>query len=280
MNQDKKNIHFWVEDTGVGIKDEDKPRLFNSFSKLECNSELNPHGAGLGLTISNSLVRLLNRTDEGIKFESEWGKGTKFWFKIPIRFVPSDVEGCEEQLLEPRVAEETENDDNRVLYYMTPKSSNRHVKSMSQSSYFLRNIEFKSQSFKLEKAKHILLVDDNPFNVLIAQQLIEKIGFKVACAYNGEEALKIAQDLYLEGDVVSLILMDCMMPIMNGYEATRKLREMMRKKELEHIPIVALSAGDDEQDIKNSLEAGMDEHMCKPLNEFELLRVLEKYKVA
>ena len=99
------------------------------------------------------------------------------------------------------------------------------------------------------------------------------------CAYNGLEAIDIAKQLHSQGKTISLILMDCMMPIMDGYEATKRLREMMKNKELPPFPIIALSAGDDEKDKKNSLESGMDEHMCKPLNEFDLLAVLERYKI-
>lgn len=113
------------------------------------------------------------------------------------------------------------------------------------------------------KGKRILLVEDNEINSEIAKELLEAQGYIVETAENGQIALdrleEVAPDYYL------LILMDIQMPIMDGYEATKRIREM-ENKEIAGIPIIALSANAFAEDYYNSLKAGMDAHFPKPLD--------------
>ena len=121
----------------------------------------------------------------------------------------------------------------------------------------------------------ILLVEDNDLNQEIAQYLLEEAGARVIVAQNGAEAEKCFRDLP-EGSV-DAILMDIMMPVMNGYEATREIRASGRK-DAKTIPIIAMTANAFEEDRKESIEAGMNEHLTKPLDSEKLMKILEKYK--
>ncbi len=115
----------------------------------------------------------------------------------------------------------------------------------------------------------ILLVEDNELNQELAVDLLSKRGAVVTVAENGEEALK-----KLEEERFDAILMDCQMPVMDGYEATRKIREQAAYKEL---PIIALTANIMADDIKRITESGMNAHIAKPINPDNLFTTLAKW---
>ena len=121
--------------------------------------------------------------------------------------------------------------------------------------------------------KHILLVDDIDVNREIAKMLLEEMGFVIDTAVDGKDALeKVSASK--PGDY-DLILMDIQMPVMNGYESTKKIREL-DNPELAKIPIVAMTANAFAEDVKNAKLAGMDAHIAKPIDINQLLRTLEK----
>lgn len=116
--------------------------------------------------------------------------------------------------------------------------------------------------------KTILLVEDNKTNQLLASKLIKKIGFSVIPVVNGKEAV----DMYASHKF-AVILMDCHMPEMDGFEATRQIRKLPGN----HVPIIALTASDSQQDRRECLESGMDDFLPKPFSFEQLHAILEKY---
>jgi signal transduction histidine kinase/CheY-like chemotaxis protein len=131
--------------------------------------------------------------------------------------------------------------------------------------------EFKSQDYH---GKRVLLVEDNPLNVEVATELLHTVGVEVEQAGNGAESIEMLKKNppgYYE-----MIFMDIQMPVMNGYEAAGKIRSMSRK-DFKKIPIIAMSADAFADDVKRSLEAGMDAHIAKPIDISRLEEVIEKY---
>ena len=124
------------------------------------------------------------------------------------------------------------------------------------------------------KGIQVLLAEDNELNRDIAKFLLEKEGIDVVCAENGKEAL----DLFKKSPLgfYHAIFMDIMMPLMGGYEACRQIRALPRKDAVT-IPIFAMTANAFYDDIKKSKEAGMNEHLTKPLNMKAILETLRKY---
>jgi len=120
----------------------------------------------------------------------------------------------------------------------------------------------------------ILVVDDNPFNLLVAKHVVERLGYEVKTVLSGQLAIEEVKKCE-EKQGFGVILMDLQMPIMDGYEVTRILKEMMRNKEVEEIPIIALSANDSKNDKNRCKEVGMYDHIAKPLDEEQLRRILE-----
>lgn len=119
---------------------------------------------------------------------------------------------------------------------------------------------------------NVLLVEDNELNADIAMVQLNEYGINVTRACDGMEAVEI-----FEGSVDSgfdLILMDIMMPRMNGYDAARAIRSMKNRADSGTIPIIAMSANDLDEDVKASLDAGMDAHIAKPLIIEDVIRLL------
>jgi CheY-like chemotaxis protein len=115
----------------------------------------------------------------------------------------------------------------------------------------------------------ILLVEDNPVNRLVVTKILEKLGYLVRCVNNGQEALDEAQSSRYDA-----ILMDCQMPVMDGYEATRRIRALGGTNE--KIPIIALTAHTSENERDKCIECGMDEYLRKPLRAEELTKILNR----
>ena len=118
---------------------------------------------------------------------------------------------------------------------------------------------------------HILLVEDNALNIEIIAELLREQGAEVACAHNGKEAVDVFQS-HPEGSF-DVILMDIMMPVMDGMEASRTIRSLKRQ-DAAKIPIIALTANAFVEDMKKSREAGMNAHLAKPLNMGIVIRTI------
>lgn len=122
--------------------------------------------------------------------------------------------------------------------------------------------------------KKVLLVEDHPLNTIVAKSLLEKRGFTVVHAENGEEALRC----FTENDAYTFdaVLMDIRMPIMDGIEATKRIRALERE-DAKHVPIIAMTANAYEEDRKHTAEAGMNAHLAKPIDPKQLFRTLDEF---
>lgn len=121
--------------------------------------------------------------------------------------------------------------------------------------------------FKVNPLK-VLIVDDNDSNLLIFKVMLQKEGCICQTALNGKEAIE-----KVERDVFDVVLMDCMMPVMNGYEASKYIRANISRE----LPIIALTAHALQKDREKALESGMNEHLTKPINRAELIKIIRKF---
>ena len=123
------------------------------------------------------------------------------------------------------------------------------------------------------KDKKVLLVEDNELNREIGVEMLEEEGLIVETAEDGQLAVDAVKAKGLA--YYDFIIMDIQMPIMNGYEATKAIRAL--EKPGEHVPIIAASANAFDEDIRKSLESGMDGHIAKPINVKQLVGKLKEY---
>ena len=121
--------------------------------------------------------------------------------------------------------------------------------------------------------KRILLADDNAVNAEVTTALLEQLGYEVECAYDGEEAVEIAEE---EGPFDAVIL-DCQMPVLDGYEASEKIRAL---PEFKSTPIIALSGNDSDSHEKRAEQVGMCDLLVKPILLDDLRATLNKWLVT
>ena len=131
-----------------------------------------------------------------------------------------------------------------------------------------------AQSFSQKAC--LLLVEDNPTNQAIAQAFLRRLGFSADAAFNGIEALQKLTEAPVDCPY-TLVLMDCQMPKMDGYEATRKIRAGRAGKRNQTIPIIAITANAMPSNRQQCLEAGMNDFFSKPIRKAMLTKILEKW---
>jgi PAS domain S-box-containing protein len=220
VSRHKDKIRFLVEDTGIGIAQEELKTIFEAFQQVG-HQKYKMEGTGLGLPISKRLVELMDST---LNVKSTLGKGSVFWFDLRL----PEVSGWQ---------------------------SVNHTPELTI-------IGFKGKSRK------ILIIDDNKTNRAVLIGLISHLGFEIAEASNGQEGVEKA--LTEQPDI---ILMDLVMPIMDGFEATRKIRQ---SEQLSEVVIIAVSAS--VQHKEESLSVGCNDFVAKPIQtEKELLNLFSKY---
>jgi signal transduction histidine kinase/CHASE3 domain sensor protein/DNA-binding NarL/FixJ family response regulator len=216
--RERSNLRFDVRDTGIGIPDEKRHLMFDSFSQADISTTRKYGGTGLGLAISRQFVQMMGGH---IDVDSKLGSGSTFWFTIPLIVSMDDSESFVEKKIQ---TVEQQNDSTVVT-----SASNK-----------------------------VLLVEDNPINQKVATRQLEKLGYSVDLAKNGQEALK-----YYSTQTYDIILMDCQMPVMDGYQTTSRIREL--EPEGTHIPIVALTSHAMQDEREKCIRAGMDNFLSKPI---------------
>jgi PAS domain S-box-containing protein len=230
------SVLFSVEDSGIGIPADKLASIFEKFTQADATTTRRFGGTGLGLSISSRLVELMGGE---IGVRSSEGKGSTFWFVLPL--LGEKGEGP------PAISEDHE--------IRTPMP-----------------ITAAAEAFSFHP--RILIVEDTAVNQLVASRTLEKLGCIVEIAENGRVAVERAKSQSYD-----LIFMDCHMPIMDGYEATREIRRA-EAGESRHTPIVAMTASVMEGDRDACLRAGMDNFVAKPFNKGELIATLERYTLA
>ena len=121
--------------------------------------------------------------------------------------------------------------------------------------------------------KRVLVVDDYQVNRRVAEILLGKFGYAVTCATNGDEAVNV---VCASSEPFDLIIMDCQMPVMDGLDATRRLRAWEAANNRPRVPIIALTAGGDDINETCCLNAGMDAFLLKPLDSQKLVVIIHQ----
>ena len=226
-------LHFSVRDSGIGIAKEKFNTIFDSFSQADSSTTRQYGGSGLGLTISSHLVALMGGE---IELESEVHVGSTFSFCLTLEVDPGEQDAC------PAEFDAGGGHDNVLLHGKTPNAAENSQPKLN-----------------------ILLAEDHPVNQVLAIRVLEKFGHSVTVANNGIEAMQ----LWAEGNF-DVILMDVDMPVLNGYDATERIREIESVTE-QHIPIIAMTAHAMQGAREECLRHGMDGYLSKPIS-FSALR--------
>jgi len=217
-------VLFAVQDTGIGIAQEQQARIFSRFGQADSDIHARYGGNGLGLAISRQLVQLLGGE---IGFESEWGHGSRFWFRLPLQASAAP----------PQVTD----------------ADAGHAAMQTRAT-----------------AWRLLVVDDHPVNRLLVKRVLQNAWpqAEVLEAVDGEQCL---QQLAL--GPVDLVLMDMVMPVMDGIEATRRLRQ---NPDWQGLPVLGLTANVNPVDLDAFKTAGLTDVMLKPFEPAQLCTRVEQ----
>ena len=233
-------IEVRVADTGIGISERDLKRLFIPFEQADGSASRKHEGTGLGLAISIELARLMGGE---ITCESVVGEGSCFALRVQLlRHLPTPPE----------------------MPQLNGDSEAGQAASQAEQS---PNDTASNEGAPLQ----VLVAEDNAVNQQVAFRFLKRLGCGVTGANNGEEALKCLREHHFD-----LILMDCQMPAMDGYQATRAIREGAAGEAKKDIRIVAMTANAMIGDQDKCLAAGMDAYVSKPMKMADLRQCLEK----
>ena len=247
LRRSKQVIAFSVSDSGIGIADDKQQIIWEAFQQADTTTARKYGGTGLGLTISRELASLLGGE---IALKSSPGKGSRFTLYLPIEMANGGGGVRAPGLFYPQ--------EPRRLLGQTPQ-----IKAGEAQE------QVKVAPSGLANHK-ILIVDDDARNLFAITSLLESRGAEVMTADSGRSAIEILQR---EPDF-ELVLMDIMMPEMDGYEATQRIRKLPGA---EGIPVVALTAKAMPEDRKKSIEAGCSDFIPKPVENERLLSTIQRW---
>ncbi|MBN2655487.1 MAG: response regulator [Spirochaetales bacterium] len=336
---DKLTLYFMVTDTGIGISDEEKKKLFQAFSQADASTTRRFGGSGLGLAISKELVFMMNGE---IGLESSPGKGSRFWFTITLsrdirelenrniviinnnaisrKVLIKGLKNLQIQAIEGSSFDDISGADlnhsdfiliHEDLIDRDWKRPNRQI-MIIETTYkqgkkpdcknidgrlllpcrqpeliecLTAVIEKRKKAVIFDQSKkeirpeeriensraRILVAEDNKINQLVAMNFLKKLGYTADLAENGEEVLQACRKIRYDA-----ILMDQMMPVMDGIEATERIRKGESGEANRKVKIIALTANAMKGDREALLNAGMDDYIAKPIVLKDIQEILDR----
>jgi len=250
-------LHFKVRDTGIGVDESQKESIFNPFVQGSSSNAHGRGGTGLGLTIAKRFVEMMGgriwiESPAGNIAKVGEGPGSIFHFtvKLKVNKVAAAKGPSEEK---------------------QPAESGKEEKDLPHKlKDVVKNIVSEIKIFNPNKSLRILLAEDNQINQKVFSLMLGKKGHNVNIAENGKQAIERLKD-----NEYDVIFMDVQMPEMDGYEATRRIREIEKEKG-GHIPIIAVTACVLRDDRQKCIDSGMDDYVSKPIRSEELFKAIER----
>jgi signal transduction histidine kinase/CheY-like chemotaxis protein len=228
-------LQFSIRDTGIGIPPERLDHIFDAFTQADNSITRKYGGTGLGLSITRRLVELMGGQ---LTVDSQSGMGSCFHFTLPAG------------------------------------SKNHHAVAQNpgNAGAVSNNTHTSAAIPKSSRGLDILLTEDNPINQKLALMLLERRGYRVTVAENGQKAIEA-----ISHKKFAAVLMDMQMPVMDGIQATREIRAMEKSGAWLRTPIIAMTANAMQGDRERCVESGMDDYIAKPIKANQLFECLLRW---
>lgn len=238
------NLKIVSRDTGIGIREEDRKHLFESFERFDMKKNRAIEGTGLGMAITEKLVNLMNGA---IEVESVYGKGSCFTITLPQKVVNPEPIG--------------EHDFNRRI---SDKPEQKETEATNDTPV-------KNSEYLVAPDAHVLVVDDNKVNLVVIQSLLKRTQIQTDTASSGRECLEMLKKKHYD-----VVMLDHMMPELDGIETLEQAKAMTDSLNLE-TPFIALTANAISGAREFYLEKGFDNYLSKPVRGEELEAMLTGY---
>lgn len=222
-------LRFAISDTGIGISESVRSKLFLSFTQADGSSTRKYGGSGLGIALCKELSEMMGGR---MGVESVPGKGSTFYFT--------------------------------AVFALQSQGTIKAVVNSDQIA--------ECTNYLLPADLKVLLVEDNPVNQKVALRMLEKLGNSASLARNGREAIEA-----VENQQFDIVLMDCMMPELDGFEATKEIRKL--GKTIEQPIIIAMTAGILQSEKDFCYAVGMDDYLAKPVKFSSLSSTLARWTI-
>ncbi len=242
-----------VLDTGAGIPEDVRDKIFQPFVQVDGSNTRAFGGLGLGLSLSRALAEKMNGE---LTYEPLEEGGSVFCISLPLKFAETGeliktqrkLAPVENLVAHPAMAKAAANKQTPDPQTLNPQTLNPQTPA----------------------PKTILIVEDNHANMMIANAFCQKLGFKILQAQNGSLALDLVKQQHIDA-----ILMDCQMPVMDGFQATKEIRAL--EGETSKIPIIAVTANTSNKDYNRCMEVGMNDFLKKPITKALIAEKLDHW---
>ena len=277
---DEAKMLFVVKDTGIGIAGDKLDDIFHAFKQGDVSNTQTYAGTGLGLTISKKLVELM----EGqIWVESELGVGSKFSFILPYKPINKclaekcDCHKCPELISKSKTTynqdideENTDQGNNREGLI----DNNMEGKIDSDKDVVISNVAKDNDKIR------VLLAEDTADNRYLVMAYLKKENIQIDVVNDGKQAVEKYQEVASDTSQkqYSVILMDIQMPITDGYQATKIIREWEQANKIQPVVIYALTAYALNEERQKSIKAGCSGHLTKPIRKQQLIDVINSHR--
>jgi len=305
---DHQVLNISVSDTGIGMKSDEIEKIYSKFTvyKGEKITE-NSTGIGFGLTISQKIAKMLGPVgNTGLVIESEFGQGSTFSFSVQKRNRPGTVDklfkrvtmganeednltsSFDEYSGDARSPALTLGNGHKYLFPSNFKDSfsprrhtiDRYPSTPNEIPLFSSTHGGETLQTEGSVPPRILIVDDDPFNILALESLLKAFNIQIEKAFNGKQAVEKILQRNKPGETMSmsykLVLMDFNMPVMDGREATKNIRQLAREGKIIETKIVGCTAFSAKDDIQKGIKSGMKEVLTKPVDKEKLIDILRR----
>jgi len=278
--EDPRNMKISVQDSGIGMTKDNIKELFSDYTHIEFaeRKEINPTGVGLGLRIAYDLAKLLGPTtdQQGITVESELNIGSTFSFVIEDKGEKLD----HKDIMRSRSASSSFSDKGEGRIEEFQGLEHKMIYQSSSMSPMMTNGNPKKSLPSECTCSKILIVDDNPFNIMAFEAVLKSLNFKFDSVFDGRSAIDKILDRQktlcgTNCKPYNVVFMDQEMPGLTGSQATEEIRKLQVQGLVPEMKVIGCTAHGSPEEIENFMKSGIDFCIQKPIQAHKIRKILK-----